>query len=187
MKKYCFFIAFVLYVSAFSGCSVNKPATVVYTDSPPPLTVMTEITTTPADTYSQYMETYTPPTTTGTDVYYYHLPPSENIGADTGMYSILKPNAPQQDMPYRDTAAVRNSAVTETEAAETTDVSSGRPEETSETQIPETAAPSADTSYYPERPSADTGFSGMISADTAHSAQTVTTAPSETSGTSEEQ
>ncbi len=190
MKKYCFLIAFVLSAAVLSGCSVNKPATVVYTDSPPPLTAMTEITTIPADTYSQYMETYTPPTTTGTDVYYYHLPPSENIGADTGMYSILKPNPPQQDMLYKDTAATRNSTVStegSSEPAETTAVREEGTGETTETQIPETAAPSAGTSYYPERPSADTGFSGMVSADTAHSAQSVTTAPPETSETSSEQ
>ena len=83
----------------FSGCEEEKPPEYVYHDHTP-LTIVTTGTTVPADTYSEYMETYTPPSTTGTDVYYYSLPPTFDGGIGSSVYIDIPP----MDKPQLDTA-----------------------------------------------------------------------------------
>ncbi|MBQ8175408.1 MAG: hypothetical protein IJ035_00035 [Oscillospiraceae bacterium] len=100
MKKYCLFI--ILSAIFLCGCEEEKPPEYVYHNHTP-LTVVTTATTVPADTYSEYMETYTPPSTTGTDVYYYHLSPTyDREGNLPGNFHI---DIPPMDKPQLDTAA----------------------------------------------------------------------------------
>lgn len=101
MKKYCFFI--ILSAIFLCGCEEEKPPEYVYHDHTPLTIVTTATTTAPADTYSEYMETYTPPTTTGTDVYYYHLSPTYDRNENLpGNFHI---DVPPMDKPQLDTAA----------------------------------------------------------------------------------
>jgi hypothetical protein len=100
MKKYFLFI--LLAALSLCGCEEEKPPEYVYHDHTP-LTIVTTGTTVPADTYSEYMETYTPPSTTGTDVYYYHLSPTyDREGNLPGNFHI---DVPPMDKPQLDSVA----------------------------------------------------------------------------------
>lgn len=183
MKKYCFlFIAAMLFVSVFSSCTPRKSvATVIYDDVPSPLTQVTTTIHIPEDTYSEYMATYTPPTTTGTDVYYYHLPNQGGINADTGAGTYILPDAPDNAAQPRDTAATR---VTAESVSETGGTVTSVPEESESSEITlytETAA-----TYIFDKPHADTGFYPQVSADTAPTTPSVTSVPSESTDTENE-
>ncbi len=127
MKKYCLFIA----ASAIllCGCETSKPSEYVYLDHTPLTVVTTSAVTTPADTYSEYMETYTSPVTTGTDVYYYYLPPTH----DGGIGSAAQMDIPSMDKPQLDTAARPEKAERPDISAYTTEVATTTvPEESTE-------------------------------------------------------
>ena len=145
MKKYCLFI--ILTVLSLCGCEKEKPPEYVYHEHSP-LTIVTTTTTAPADTYSEYMETYTPPSTTGTDVYYYHLSPEYSRSGNAS--HALSIDIPPMDKPQIDKSllpgkAVRPSLYAETEAVTTAPVNE-EAEETSTAspaftiQLPETVA-----------------------------------------------
>lgn len=154
MRKFCFFIIFTALF--LCGCEKEQPPEYVFHEDFP-LTAMTTVTTVPADTYSEYMATYTPSDTTGTDVYYYHLPQLSGAAADTGMGSLTVPGAPQNAIPPMDTA------VTVSVPAETAVPSS----ENTSSEFTETA-----TVYSLERPPADTAFYPEVSAISADTAPT---------------
>ncbi len=156
MKKYCLFI--ILTALFFSGCEEEKPPEYVYHDHTP-LTVVTTATTVPADTYSEYMETYTPPTTTGTDVYYYHLPPTFNGGIGSAAHIDIPP----MDKPRLDTAARPEKAARPDVSADmTTNAVTTVPEqnETEETE-------SASTTFTIQLPETDAVYVQTVPKDTA--------------------
>ena len=144
MKRYCLFII-IFSVVFLCGCEKKNPPEYVYHNHTP-LTIVTTATTVPADTYSEYMETYTPPSTTGTDVYYYksgHIPDGH-----VGSFNIDIPDMPSADTATRPEKAPKpefsadtiTSAVTtvpsdaETEATQSASTSAS-------TQLPETNIP----------------------------------------------
>lgn len=149
MKKYCLFI--ILSAILLCGCEKKKSTEYIYDDKSP-LTIVTTITTTPADTYSEYMETYTMTSTAGTDVYYYYLSPDLN----GGMGSYVRPQIPPMDTlnagtalrpekaPRPDVSADKGAVTTVpndfSDAEETLSVSP-----TSAFQVPETEAISIQT------------------------------------------
>ncbi len=94
MRKYCFFIIFA--AALLCGCN-QKNGVADYIDSIySPLTeVTTAVTETPADTYSEYMATYTEPSETDTGKYYYHVPPNNGMG----MESAARPDMPHAEKP----------------------------------------------------------------------------------------
>ena len=135
MKKYCLFI--LLAALFLCGCEEEKPPEYVYHDHTP-LTIVTTATTVPADTYSEYMETYTPPSTTGTDVYYYHLPPTHNGGIGTAVHIDIPP----MDKPQLDTAARPEKAARPDVSADTgTPAVTTVPENGTDTEETSTASP----------------------------------------------
>lgn len=69
-----------------TGCDTDRTATVIYNDVPPPLTVKTFSESLPPETYSQYMETYTPTSESETtDMYHYLVGINGGMVADTGL------------------------------------------------------------------------------------------------------
>ena len=136
MKKYCLII--ILSVLFLSGCEdkENVAEYVYMVDSP--LTVVTTVTEVPIDTYSEYMETYTPLTTTGTDVYYYHLPPDGNVHG--GMGSAAHIDIPPMDKLQIDSAMLPEKASRPDIAPVA--VTTAVPEETTDTDETVTATPS---------------------------------------------
>lgn len=153
MKKYCFFI--ILTAAFLCGCEGNNGvAEYVYEDYSP-LTIVTTVTEVPADTYSEYMETYTPATTTGTDVYYYHVSPEWEHGmaiaqrpempeifsdgnymADTAM--TMAP-APKAEKPITETASVTTAVPADEQTDETITTDTAVSEQVFELPAPDTA------------------------------------------------
>lgn len=171
MKKYCLFI--LLSALFLCGCEEEKPPEYVYHDHTP-LTIVTTATTIPADTYSEYMETYTPPTTTGTDVYYYHLPPTFDGGRAAAAHIDIPPmDKPQLDTAGRPEKAARLDVSADTVTTAVTTVPNNNTTEeavtasaTTSIQLPETdrihfqTAPrdTAPTEYVPETTAEATTF-----------------------------
>lgn len=169
MKKYCLII--ILSALFFCGCEEKKPPEYVYHEHTP-LTIVTTVTTVPADTYSEYMETYTPPTTTGTDVYYYHLPPTFDKGAGNAFQIDIPPmDKPQLDTAARPEKAARPDVSADTGTPAVTTVPDGNETEETSTasptltiRLPETdaihiqtvPADTAPTEYVPETTEATT-------------------------------
>lgn len=149
MKKYCLFI--LLAALSLCGCEEEKPPEYVYHDHTP-LTIVTTGTTVPADTYSEYMETYTPPTTTGTDVYYYKLAPAPD--GHIGNLHIDIPDKPPMDTATRPEKASRPEFSADTTKPAVTTVPQG--DETETTESASTAVtsplPDADIPQKPEMP-----------------------------------
>ncbi len=157
MKKYCLIIIFAALF--LCGCDEEKPPQYVYHDHTP-LTFVTTASTTPADTYSEYMETYTPPSTTGTDVYYYHLPPTYDRDGHL-------PNNAFIDIPPMDT--IRYGDASRPAKAERPDVSADN--STGEvTTVPEESVTeetvSASTSFSVQLPETDSIHIQTAPADT---------------------
>lgn len=183
MKKYLFLPAFAAAALFLSGCNKDRTATVVYTDVPSPLTQMTFSESLPPDTYSEYMATYTSETETSSGRHYFSM-----IGG-MGIYADTKVTAPPADFGggigslKRDTAVTTTTVpVTETDETEeaVTCVPIG-----SETDMPEETSETAETTtgYTLARPKADTRVSAeatRVSADTAQTRLSSTTAASET-------
>ena len=144
MRKFCFFIIFTALF--LCGCEKKQQPEYVFHENSP-LTTMTTITTIPADTYSEYMATYTPSETTDTDLYHNHLSRVHGVSADTGMISHDKQ---QLSTPSKDTAVM-----------ETTQSEIG-----AETTVPydeSTYGETTETVYSLERPPADTAYFHDIS------------------------
>lgn len=161
MKKYCLIIiAAVASALIFCGCE-KKSRVAEYVDMDnSPLTVVTTVTETPADTYSEYMETYTPSETTGTDVYYYQLPPDGNhIGGHAFSIDIPEMDKPKMDKPQFETAMRPDKAVRPYTSSVTTAV----PEETDEGEETVTATPT----YTVQRPETDAVHIQTAPRDTA--------------------
>lgn len=164
MKKYCLVI--LLSAIFLCGCEEEKPPEYVYHDHTP-LTIVTTGTTVPADTYSEYMETYTPPSTTGTDVYYYKLAPTPD--GHVGSFYFDIPDKPPTDTANRPEKAPRPDFSADTVTPAVTTV----PQE-DETEATESASssvatplPETDMPHRPEKPD--------FTKDTAPSRYTVTT------------
>lgn len=149
MKKYCLFI--LLAALFLCGCEEEKPPEYVYHDHTP-LTIVTTGTTVPADTYSEYMETYTPPSTTGTDVYYYKLDPMPDTF--NGSFSLDIPDRPPINTDTRPPKALRPEFSADTAFAAVTTVPQG--DETETTESASTAVtnppPVMDIPQKPEKP-----------------------------------
>ena len=170
MKKYCLFI--LLAALFLCGCEEEKPPEYVYHDHTP-LTIVTTGTTVPADTYSEYMETYTPPTTTGTDVYYYKLDPTPD--ALIGSFHLDIPEKPPIDTATRPEKASRPEFSADTAKPAVTTVPQGDETETTE---------SASTTVTTLLPETDIPHKPDFTKDTApsrytHEATEATTLPSE--------
>lgn len=190
MKKYNLILSFtaVMLAILLSACEDNNGTrTVIYTEPYPQLTSMTQITTTPADTYSEYMATYTT-TETGTPNYF-AIPSMYGVGADTFGTS---PETAVTAAPVTDTA-VTIPPVTETipatetipsaESVSETEYPSGT-EGSSETKIPESSVTTRylpDTpAALPELPAADTVNHHIVQTDTAPTVHSETYPVSET-------
>ena len=163
MKKYFFFI--ILTAVFLCGCEQRNDAVDYIYDAYSPLTIVTTVTEVPADTYSEYMETYTPASTTGTDVYYYHVSPEWEHGMETAQ----RPNMPDV---YSDGNAMPDTAMTmatapkaEKPISETASVTTAVPEEnqTDGTTTAGTTAPEHDF----ELPAPDTAHFNSAAPDTA--------------------
>ena len=141
-----------------SACENKGTRTVVYTDPVPYLTTVTWATTTPADTYSEYMATYTP-TDNETGNHFIG-----GVAADTGITAGTFPGISVTAVPVGDTAVT----VTETKISETTVPGSEGSSPTEGTEFTElTESESTSTSAAHSRPAADTAFSNKVQADTA--------------------
>ena len=166
MKKYCLFI--ILSAIFLCGCEEEKPPEYVYHDHTP-LTIVTTATTVPADTYSEYMETYTPPSTTGTDVYYYRLSPMPD--GHLGSIYIDIPDKPDINTAMRPEKAPKPDFSADTAPPAVTTVPSDEETEATESastsvtiQLPETDIPhkpdftkdTAQSRYIPETTEAST-------------------------------
>ena len=192
MKKYNLFFGLCAVISAvmFSSCEENKGTrTMVYTEHPPQLTVMTQTTTTPADTYSEYMATYTTAETGTTN--FFVRPVMEGVAADTAVGNNA---AAVTTAPVTDTAAAppRTETASPPEAfAEITETISAAEEssEDGETIASDNGEPASGTTVVskvtnivPQLPAPDTAVPNAVpnavQADTAHSRY------SETSGDS---
>lgn len=152
MKRYNLFLGIIAVLSAvsLSACDENKGTrTIVYTEQPSYLTIMTQTTTTPADTYSEYMATYSEKETGMEN--FFAIPHMHGVGADTAMGSF--PSGMETAAPITDTAAVLPQTgtlpppefflpVTETASVSASD---GSPEST-RTSVPENAEASVSES-----------------------------------------
>ena len=144
MKNYfaCFILTAALTVT-LSGCETEPSVrTPVYTDNMPSLTAVPWDSSVPKDTYSQYMETYTEPTTTDSDALFAYSRP-QNVLMDTAAPFGRSPQEQGITAPPRDTMIVTSPPVsndqeTYTETATINDWENGNTEETSAT---ETTAP----------------------------------------------
>ena len=170
MKKYFLFI--LLAALFLCGCEEEKPPEYVYHDHTP-LTIVTTGTTVPADTYSEYMETYTPLSTTGTDVYYYKLAPTPD--GHIGSFHIDIPDKPPMDTATRPEKASRPEFSADTAKPAVTTV----PQD-DETEATESASATVTTLL----PETDIPHKPDFTKDTApsrytHEATEATTLPSE--------
>ncbi len=126
---------FLLTASAailLTGCNTDRTATVIYNDVPSPLTVKTFSESLPPETYSQYMETYTPTESSGTDMYLYPAGINGDIFADTGI------TAPPADS--RASTGTGGSTARNSDTAATAPIVTAMPEPIPE-MLPETTAP----------------------------------------------
>lgn len=168
MRRYCLFIIFAAIF--LCGCESGNGVVEYVYHNESPLTVVTTVTEVPADTYSEYMETYTPATTTGTDVYYYRGTQEWNHN----MEIAPKPERPDmidRDMPQADTAMSMDTAPkAEKPAAETTTADGNEGEQSEETSVGETTVP--ETAM--ELPSPDTSHIFTAAPDTAPTKPTIT-------------
>jgi|GEM_PF-2679622 len=176
MKRYCLFI--IAAAVFLCGCEQRNNAVDYIYDAYSPLTIVTTVTETPADTYSEYMETYTPPSTTGTDVYYYHASPELEYGmeiaprpdkpdvfldgnspADTAMTMVP---APKAERPFTETASVTTAVPEESQTEDTTTAGTTVSGHGFELPVPDTAhvnsaaADTAPTKFVPTEKSAYT-------------------------------
>lgn len=177
MKKYNLFLGTIALLSTvlLSACDENKGTrTMVYTEQPPYLTIMTQTTTTPADTYSEYMATYTEENTDPAN--FFAIPHMYGVGADTAMGSF--PSAEETSAPVTDTAA----ALPQTAPPVSPETLPGITETVSapeESSLPESTEASettgTETSTYPgtvtitsqvELPAPDTASPHAVQADT---------------------
>lgn len=189
MKKYFVIFGIVFAALAFSGCVGDSTRTVVYTDPVPYLTAVTVTERIPADTYSEYMATYTTTQPTGTDVYYYSVSRGNSLRADTGISAAVSADKSHNaDIP-RDTAVTRaltDKSVTETSLLETS-VPDG--ESSADTEVPlseETEQTSETTKHtMPPRPSADTAAVQKVSADTKYSEEQTSATTTSNGGTTD--
>ncbi|MBQ5319029.1 MAG: hypothetical protein J6K17_08040 [Oscillospiraceae bacterium] len=175
MKKY--YLIIILSALTLCGCEKEKPPEYVYHEHTP-LTIVTTATTVPADTYSEYMETYTPPTTTGTDVYYYHLPPTVDLNG--GRADIAQIDIPPMDKPQLDTAARLEKAARPDVSADNGTTAVTTVPENSGTEETSTASPT----FTIQLPETDKVHIQTVPADTAPTefvpeTTTETTLPSE--------
>lgn len=163
MKKYLFFI--ILAAALLCGCERRNDAVEYIYDDYSPLTIVTTVTEVPADTYSEYMATYTPASTTGTDVYYYHASPEWEHGMEI---------APRPDMPdiFSDGNAMPDTAMTMAKApkaekpvTETVPVTTAVPEE--EMNEETTTAGTTVSEYGQKLPAPDTAHFNSAVSDTA--------------------
>ncbi|MDE5740965.1 MAG: hypothetical protein K2H90_00785 [Oscillospiraceae bacterium] len=193
MKKLLFSFIFIFAASLLSGCNADRTRTVIFTENPPPLTTMTMTTTSFADTFSEYMATYSESETAsessrGNPNTVSRPPravPDTGIGRD------------QIEQVSRDTAAVFTFVVTDvvtsyTENSETTAVTEV-PEletESTTTSVVETTAETESSTVsmvstvgavkipldtaLKDRPQRDTAFLPEISKDTAYSSLSIT-------------
>ena len=157
MRKFCFFIIFTALF--LCGCEKQQQPEYVFHENSP-LTTMTTVTTVPADTYSEYMATYTPSETTDTDLYHNHLPRVHGVSADTGMIS---PDKQQLSIPSKDTAVMETSVPYDESTYEKT----------------------TETVYSLERPPADTAYFHDISPIAPDTAPTEFVPPETESETSD--
>ena len=201
MKKCNLFLGIIAVLSAvsLSACDENKGTrTMVYTEQLPYLTIMTQTTTIPADTYSEYMATYSEEET-GTENFF-AFPHMHGVGADTAMGSF--PAGAVTASPVTDTAAVLPqtgtlpppeffSPVTETasvpineETAENSNASSNENIEASEESASSsvsTGINSISTITSPlELPKPDTASPHAVKADTAPTMHSQTSDTEET-------
>ncbi|MBP1561229.1 MAG: hypothetical protein J6C96_08320 [Oscillospiraceae bacterium] len=189
MKKYFVIFGIVFAALAFSGCVGDSTRTVVYTDPVPYLTAVTVTERIPADTYSEYMATYTTTQPTGTDVYYYSVSRGNSLRADTGISAAVSADKSHNaDIP-RDTAVTRaltDKSVTDTSVTETS-LPDG--EISAETEVPiseETEQTSETTKHtMPPRPSADTAAVQKVSADTKYSEEQTSATTTSNGGTTD--
>ena len=191
MKKLLFAFIFIFAAAMSSGCnSDNRTRTVIFTENPPPLTTMTITTTSFADTFSEYMATYSDPEVTSEsssgNSNTVSRPP--RVAPDTGFDRGKTPQV------SRDTAAVFTYVVTDEVSSYT-----GSSETTAVTEVPESETESTTTSVVEttaeterstvitvsavkvpldtavkERPQRDTAFSQNIPADTVYSSSSLT-------------
>lgn len=147
MKKYCF-IFFAAAGLLLSGCEkTNGLRNPVYTDNMPSLTAVPWETTVPVDTYSQYMATYTEPTTVDPNTYFAYTRP-QSVFRDTAA-AFGRSEGQGITAPPRDTAAVTQPPVYEeaetyTETATVNDFGDGENPETdtnTETSVTESEIP----------------------------------------------
>ena len=179
MKKYNLFFGILAALSALllSSCEeVKGTRTVVYSERPPQLTVMTQTTTTPADTYSEYMATYSTTETTTTN---YFAAPMNGVAADTAVRNPAGTAATAVTTVPTDTAAASPNTETASPpgaAAETTGTVSAAEEasENNETSVidsvgnvSESTSVSSVTAYVPQLPAPDTAVSNSVSANAA--------------------
>lgn len=188
MKKLLFAFIFIFAAAMSSGCnSDNRTRTVIFTENPPPLTTMTITTTSFADTFSEYMATYSDPEVTSEsssgNSNTVSRPP--RVAPDTGFDRGKTPQV------SRDTAAVftyvvtdevssytgssETTAVTEVPESETESTTTSVVETTAGTESSTVSRVSAVTNNAPldtalkDRPQRDTAFSPAITKDTVYS------------------
>ncbi|MDE6594855.1 MAG: hypothetical protein K2K44_02450 [Oscillospiraceae bacterium] len=190
MKKLFFAFIFIFASVLLSGCKTERTRTVMFTENPPPLTTMTMTTVSNADTFSEYMATYSAPETT-----------AESSRGNSNTVSRPPRVAPDTgfdrggiEQVSRDTAAVftyvvtdevssytgssETTAVTEVPESETESTTTSVVETTAETERSTVSTVSAvkvplDTAFR-ERPKRDTAFSQHIPADTVYSSSSLT-------------
>lgn len=182
MRKTIFAAIFIFAAAVLSGCNANSTRTVIFTENPPPITTMTVTTVSRADTFSEYMATYseteTEPESGRGASNTVSRPP--RVSADTGF------DRGNMEQVSRDTAAVftyvvtdevssyaessQTAAVTEVPESETEGTTTSVVETTAETESGTTGGVSVtlDT-VQKDRPQRDTAFSPDISKDTVYS------------------
>lgn len=186
MKKYNLILGITAVLSAaiLSACENKGTRTMVYTEPIPYLTTVTQVTTIPADTYSEYMATYTT-TVTGTPNYF-AVPVLEGVAADTAMGNFPEPAVTHA--PITDTAVTfpETEPLPQTETVSVTEEYSGT-EISSETgsssgsSLTESFTASPDFSAdFPNLPAADTVSPHRAQTDTAPTMYTEESTDSET-------
>lgn len=189
MKKLFFAFIFIIAAALLSGCNNEGTRTVMFTENPPPLTTMTVTTTSLADTFSEYMATYSEPETTSEssrgNFNTVSRPP--RVAPDTGF------DRGGIEQVSRDTAAVFTYVVTDEVSSYT-----GSSETTAVTEVPESETESTTTSVvetesstvstvstvgaasvspdtaFKDRPKRDTAFYPDITKDTVYSSSAIT-------------
>lgn len=190
MKKLFFAFIFIFASALLSGCNTDSTRTVIFTENPPPITTMTMTTTSFADTFSEYMATYS------------HTEESAESGRGNPN-TVSRPPGAAPDTAFagggmelvsRDTAAVFTRIMTDEVSSYT-----GSSETTAVTEVPQSESESTTTSVvettaeterstvskvstvkvpldtpFRERPQRDTAFSQDIPADTVYSNSSIT-------------